>query len=115
MFAQAQAAAVAAAAQAQFFANMTAVSQPPPPGSITVTSVAPPHPPGTSSLAFAPPAPPVLSGTQVLGPQFLVQQHQPPPPMPQMHTDRDRDIAQMLEQSRYYEFKTPRPRSTNYF
>ena len=66
-----------------------------------MTSVAPPPAPGTNTLAFAPPAPPVLSGTQVLGPQFLVTQQQPPhPPMPQMHTDRDRDIAQMLEQSR---------------
>ena len=91
--AQAQAAAVAAA-QAQFYANMSAVSQaqvPPggmPGGGIVVTSVAPPQlapppPPTVSNIAFAPapPAPPILSGTQVLGPQFIVNQ----PQQPQMH------------------------------
>ena len=85
MFAQAQAQAAALAA-AQYYANcnMPAVSQhggPFVPG----TTVAPPPPPGTT-LAFAPPAPPVLSGTQVLGPQFIVQQqhhHQHPHPRPQ--------------------------------
>ena len=85
MFAQAQAQAAALAA-AQYYANcnMPAVSQhggPFVPG----TTVAPPPPPGTT-LAFAPPAPPVLSGTQVLGPQFIVQQqhhHQQPHPQPQ--------------------------------
>ena len=83
MFVQAQAAAVAAA---QYYANMSAVSQPQPPpgGAMVMTSVAPPPPPTVSNIAFAPapPAPPILSGTQVLGPQFLVNQHQPhQPPM----------------------------------
>ena len=85
--AQAQAAAVAAA---QYYANMSAVSQAQPipggmPGGpgLVVTSVAPPPPPTVSNIAFAPapPAPPILSGTQVLGPQFLVNQ----PQQPQMH------------------------------
>ena len=98
--AQAQAAAVAAA---QYYANMSAVSQAQPipggmPGGpgLVVTSVAPPPPPTVSNIAFAPapPAPPILSGTQVLGPQFLVNQ----PQQPQMHHHiQERYIHKIVE------------------
>ena len=80
--AQAQAEAVAAA---QYYANAAisaAGGQPPPPGSVVnVTSpngaMVPPGPPPGAPMPF-PPNAPIISGTPVLGAQFLVQQ----PPLP---------------------------------
>ena len=86
--AQAQAAAVAAA---QYYnaAISAAGGQPSaPPGSV-VNVTSPQHlhapPPGAVPMPF-PPTPPVLSGTPVLGAQFLVQQ---PPQIPQ-HKEHSR-------------------------
>ena len=90
--AQAQAAAVAAA---QYYnaAISAAGGQPAPPGSVVnVTSpngaVQHLHAPPPGVMPF-PPTPPVLSGTPVLGAQFLVQQPPPAPQIPQ-HKEHSR-------------------------
>ena len=74
--AQAQAAAVAAA---QYYANAAisaAGGQPAAPGNAVMTSPKGAAMPGATPF---PPAPPMLSGTPVLGAQFLVQQPHIPP------------------------------------